>query len=335
MNKNYKVIALIGLRNNNPNLPTGNYNQHIFVTRNLAVAKNSLHLRYPNHTISVLLEVPGIMSDSELNQMRMKEEKANYIIRNKQRQTKFEIKQTQLQQFYYSDKAEFTKYLNNLKTRIECDWENNKFYLNKKIGGIWTHSNKDEISFRKLTEICIEQERKKLVVVDNQQDINKDREIENLKKQNQELIKKIESMNNIELENEIIQLKQEIKELKSQLNSAKEQLISSAAKSDNSIISDTTKIEVECHDDDLFNDIFAEKIEDNKPHFHTSTEYGISTPKADNVSNNDITNNVIINNSNQIDQSQKIPNIQRFRGSSNPYKQDITDDELYALAAAL
>lgn len=352
MNKNYKVTALIGLRNNSPKLPTGNYYQYIFVTRNLAVAKNSLYSRYPNHTISVLLELPSIMSDSELNQMRMKEEKANYIIRNKQRQTKFEIKQTQLQQFYYSDKAEFTKYLNNLKTRIECDWENNKFYLNKKIGGIWTHSNKDEISFRKLTEICIEQERKKLVVIDNQQDINKDREIENLKKQNQELIKKIELMNNIELENEIIQLKQEIKKLKSQLNSVKEQPISSAAKSDksdksdnpiNSIKPDITKIEVKCHDDDLFNDIFAdeeEKIEDNKSQFPTSTDNGISTPKAANVSNNDFTNNVITNNantnnSNQIEQSQKIPNIQRFRGSSNPYKQDITDDELYALAAAL
>ena len=268
----------------------------------------------------------------------MREEKANYIIRNKQRQTKFEIKQTQLQQFYYSDKAEFTKYLNNLKTRIECDWENNKFYLNKKIGGIWTHSNKDEISFRKLTEICIEQERKKLVVIDNQQDINKDKEIENLKKQNQELNKKLESMNNIELENEIIQLKKEIKELKSQLNSAKEQPISSAAKSDNSsksdnstnsinpIKPDTTKIEVKCHDDDLFNSMFAEeeKAEDNKS--PTSTDNGIQTPKADNV---------IDFKSNQINQPQIIPNIQRFRGSSVPYKQDITDDELYALAAAL
>ena len=190
----YKHIAILGLRNNNPKLPTGNYYQYIFVTRNLAVAKNSLHSRYPNHTTSVLLELPSILSDSELNQMRIREEKANYIIRNKQRQTKFEIKQTQLQQFYYSDKAEFTKYLNNLKTRIECDWENNKFYLNKKIGGIWTHSNKDEISFKKLTEICIEQERKKLVIInnnDNEQVIKLKQEI----KQLQNKIKKLQNKN--------------------------------------------------------------------------------------------------------------------------------------------
>lgn len=343
MNKNYKVTALIGLRNNNPKLPTGNYYQYIFVTRNLAVAKNSLYSRYPNHTASVLLELPSILSDSELNQMRIKEEKVNYIIRNKQRQTKFEIKQTQLQQFYYSDKAEFTKYLNNLKTRIECDWENNKFYLNKKIGGIWTHSNRDEISFRKLTEICIEQERKKLVVIDNQQDINKDREIESLKKQlqkQQELNKKLESMNNIELEKEIIQLKKEIKELKSQLNSAKEQPISSAAKSDNTdnsinsdIIETSTKPnkpEIKCHDDNLLVTLFPkgiedEKLENNKSQL-TSTDSGLPTPKADNVNKIEQSNS---NNSNiEI-------NTQKFRGSSNPYKQDITDDELYKLAELL
>ena len=145
-------------------------------------------------------------------------------------------------------------------------------------------------------------------------------------------------MNNIELENEIIQLKKEIKELKSQLNSAKEQPISSAAKSDNSTNSinpikpDTTKIEVKCHDDDLFNSMFVE--EDNKSQSPTSAD-----PKADNVTNTNVTNTNVItnntNNSNQIDQTQKFPNVQRFRGSSNPYKQDITDDELYALAAAL
>ena len=199
--KNYKYTALIGLKNINPELPTGNYYQHIFVTRNLAVAKNSLHSRYPEYTLSVILELSNDILDNELELIKLREERANYIIRNKQRQTKFEIKQTQLQQFYYSDKAEFTKYLNNLKTRIECDWENNKFYLNKKIGGIWTHSNKDEISFRKLTEICIEQERKKLVIIDNQQDINKDKEIENLKKINKELNKKLESMKSKNIDN--------------------------------------------------------------------------------------------------------------------------------------
>ena len=83
------------------------------------------------------------------------------------------------------------------------------------------------------------------------------------------------------------------------------------------------------------------KFKELKSQSHTSTDNGIPTPKAANVNNtntnvnntNVITNNT--NNSNQIDQSQKIPNIQRFRGSSIPYKQDISDDELYALAEAL
>ena len=80
------------------------------------------------------------------------------------------------------------------------------------------------------------------------------------------------------------------------------------------------------------------KFKELKSQFPTSTDNGVSIPKAANVSNNDITTNVITNNtnnSNQIDQSQKIPNIQRYRGSVTPYKQDITDDQLYALAEAL
>ena len=44
-----------------------------------------------------------------------------------------------------------------------------------------------------------------------------------------------------------------------------------------------------------------------------------------NVTNTNVNNNT----------TQKIPNIQRYRGASTPYKQDITDDELYALAEAL
>ena len=190
--KNYKYTALIGLKNINPELPTGNYYQHIFVTRNLAVAKNSLHSRYPEYTLSVILELSNDISDNELELIKLREERANYIIRNKQRQTELEIKQTQLQQFYYSDKAEFTKYLNNLKTRVECDWENNKFYLNKKIGGIWTHSNKDEISFRKLTEICIEQERKKLVIINN----NDNEQVIKLKQEIKQLQNKIKKLQN-------------------------------------------------------------------------------------------------------------------------------------------
>lgn len=84
------------------------------------------------------------------------------------------------------------------------------------------------------------------------------------------------------------------------------------------------------------------KFKELKSQFPTSADNGIPIPKAanvDNVVNTNVNNtNVITNNtnkSNQIDKSQKIPNIQRYRGSSIPYKQDITDDELYALAEAL
>ena len=81
------------------------------------------------------------------------------------------------------------------------------------------------------------------------------------------------------------------------------------------------------------------KFKELKSQFPTSTDNGVSIPKAANVNNTNVNNTNVItnnaNNSNQIDQTQKIPNIQRFRGSSIPYKQDITDDELYALAEAL
>lgn len=342
MDKNHKYTAIIGLRNNNPKYITNFYTK-IVSSRNLYSRKNQLKQSHPDYTIEIIENHIDInISDDDLEYKVKEYEKSNFIFREKSRQSKFEQSKSEIKQFEQSDLQQFSQFINKLKLNITIDIQSNRYF--KKKFNPYTKSwyVEKEISFDELVTMILHKEESK--IVDNKENIitentkltqqlqDKDREIENLKKQNQELIKKLESMNNIELERKITQLKEEIKELKSQLNSAKEQPISSAAKSDNPINpinSDTTKIEVKCHDDDLFNDIFAdeEKVEDNKSQFHT--------PKADNVSNNDITTNVITNNSNQIEQSQKIPNIQRFRGSSNPYKQDITDDELYALAAAL
>ena len=348
MNKKYKYTAIIGLRNNNSKYTTHFYSK-IISSRNLIVCKNWLIENYPDYIIEIIENhIDTNISDDDLENKVKEYEKSNFIFREKSRQSKFEQSKSEIKQFEQSDLQEFSKYVNKLKLNITIDIQSNK-YLKKKYNP-YTKSwfVEKEISFDELvTMILHKEESMKSKNIDNKENTitenpeliqqlqDKDKEIENLKKQNQELIKKIELMNNIELENEIIQLKKEIKELKSQLNSAKEQLISSAAKSDNSIDpikSNTTKIEVKCHDDDLFNSMFAEeeeeeKVEDNKSQSqsHTLTDNGISTPKAANVINTNVNNNT----------TQKIPNIQRFRGSVTPYKQDITDDELYALAAAL
>lgn len=363
MKKNHKYTTIIGLKNNNPKYTTNFYTK-IVSSRNLYSRKNQLKRSHPDYTIEIIENhIDTNISDDDLENKVKEYEKSNFIFREKSRQSKFEQSKSEIKQFEQSDLQQFSQFINKLKLNITIDIQSNK-YLKKKYNP-YTKSwfVEKEISFDELVTMILHKEESK--VVDNKENTNpnnpkliqqlqdKDKEIENLKKQNQELNKKLESMNNTELENEIIQLKKEIKELKSQLNSAKEQPISSAAKSDNSsksdnstnsinpIKSNTTKIEVKCHDDDLFNSMFAEEeIEDNKS--HTSTDNGLSTPKADNVDNvvntnviNTNLNNNNTNKSNQIDKSQKIPNIQRFRGSVTPYKQDITDDELYALAEAL
>ena len=344
----YKHIAILGLRNNNPKYTTNFYTK-IVSSRNLYSRKNQLKRSHPDYTIEIIENHIDInISDDDLENKVKEYEKSNFIFREKSRQSKFEQSKSEIKQFEQSDLQEFSKYVNKLKLNITIDIQSNRYFKKKYNPYTKSWFVEKEISFDELVTMILHKEESKVVynkentITENpeliQQLQDKDKEIENLKKQNQELNKQLESMNNIELENEIIQLKKEIKELKSQLNSAKEQPISSAAKSDNStnsinpIKSDTTKIEVKCHDDDLFNSMFVE--EDNKSQSPTSAD-----PKADNVTNTNVTNTNVItnntNNSNQIDQTQKFPNVQRFRGSSNPYKQDITDDELYALAAAL
>lgn len=65
------------------------------------------------------------------------------------------------------------------------------------------------------------------------------------------------------------------------------------------------------------------KFKELKSQLPTSTDNGLPTPKAD------IVNKIESSKSNiEI-------NTQKFRGSSNPYKQNITDDELYKLAELL
>ena len=359
MKKNHKYTTIIGLRNNNPKYTTNFYTK-IVSSRNLYSRKNQLKRSHPDYTIEIIENhIDTNISDDNLENKVKEYEKSNFIFREKSRQSKFEQSKSEIKQFEQSDLQEFSKYVNKLKLNITIDIQSNRYFKKKYNPYTKSWFVEKEISFDELVTMILHKEESKVVynkentITENpeliQQLQDKDKEIENLKKQNQELNKKLESMNNIELENEIIQLKKEIKELKSQLNSAKEQSISSAAKSDNSsksdnsnnsinpIKPDTTKIEVKCHDDDLFNDMFAEeeeKVEDNKSQSPTLTDNGVSIPKTDNVINTNVTTNNT-NNSNQIDQSQKIPNIQRYRGASTPYKQTITDDELYALAEAL
>ena len=316
MKKNHKYTTIIGLRNNNPKYTTNFYTK-IVSSRNLYSRKNQLKRSHPDYTIEIIENhIDTNISDDDLENKVKEYEKSNFIFREKSRQSKFEQSKSEIKQFEQSDLQQFSQFINKLKLNITIDIQSNK-YLKKKYNP-YTKSwfVEKEISFDELVTMILHKEESKVVY-------NK----ENTITENPKLIQQLQDK-----DKEIENLKKEIKELKSQLNPAKEQPISSAAKSDNSINStnsinpikpDTTKIEVKCHDDDLFNSMFAE--EDNKSQSPTLSAKEQLISSTANVTNTNVNNNT----------TQKIPNIQRYRGASTPYKQDITDDELYALAEAL
>lgn len=206
----YKHIAIIGLRNNNPKYTTRFYSK-IVSSRNLAVCKHWLKRDYPDYTIEIIENhIDTNISDEDLENKVKEYEKFNFIFKNNQRQSKFEIKKTEIKQFEQSDLQAFSKYVNKLKLNVTIDIQTGKYFAKKfnAINRQWFIDR--ELSFDELvTMILHKEESMKSKNIDNKENTNTENSklIQQLQDENKKLQNEIENLKKINKELEINYIK--------------------------------------------------------------------------------------------------------------------------------